>query len=150
MVINEQQFAVREVSYTVRCARREDAQALSVLRVQIDSETEMLDRAPGEGVLDEQAFAQIIQTDRDHNCHLFLVAVVDERIVGFSRCEGNDLTRLAHKVTFGVCVLKDFWGYGIGKNLLKQSIAWADQNHIKKMALNVLETNDRAIQLTNN
>lgn len=48
---------------------------------------------------------------------------------------------------FGVCVLKDFWGYGIGRNLLEKSISWADSNEIKKMTLNVLETNDRATKL---
>ena len=40
-----------------------------------------------------------------------------------------------------------FWGYGIGKALLQVSIDWADANGIKKMALEVLETNDKAIQL---
>lgn len=29
------------------------------------------------------------------------------------------LKRFSHKVEFGVCVLKEYWGYGIGKNLLK-------------------------------
>jgi hypothetical protein len=39
-------------------------------------------------------------------------------IVGFSRCEGNKLKRTAHKIEFEVCVLNEYWGYGIGKNLL--------------------------------
>ena len=43
--------------------------------------------------------------------------------------------------------LKEFWGYGIGKNLLKQSIAWADSTGITKITLNVLETNEKAIAL---
>ncbi len=38
-------------------------------------------------------------------------------------------------------------GYGIGKNFLQLSIDWADANDIKKMALHVLETNDKAIRL---
>ena len=54
---------------------------------------------------------------------------------------------MAHKVEFGVCVLQEYWGYGIGKNLLKKSIQWADSNDIKKITLNVLETNDKAIKL---
>lgn len=76
-----------------------------------------------------------------------MVAVADKRIVGFSRCEGTYLKRFSHKVEFGVCVLNDFWGHGIGKNLLKESIAWADSNDIKKLTLNVLETNTKAIEL---
>ncbi len=34
-----------------------------------------------------------------------------------------------------------------GSNLLKESIRWADSTGIKKMILNVLETNDKAIML---
>jgi ribosomal protein S18 acetylase RimI-like enzyme len=44
-------------------------------------------------------------------------------------------------------VLQDYWGYGIGKNLLAESIAWADTNGIQKITLNVLETNTNAIKL---
>ena len=69
------------------------------------------------------------------------------RIVGFSRCEGANLKRLSHKVEFGVCILKEFWGYGMGKRLLQQSIHWADENEIKRISLQVLETNEKAIQL---
>jgi GNAT superfamily N-acetyltransferase len=64
--------------------------------------------------------------DTENIRNLFLVAVVNGRLVGFSRCEGNLLNRFSHKVEFGVCVLKNYWGYGIGKNLLKESISWAD------------------------
>ncbi|KIL78906.1 Protein export cytoplasm protein SecA ATPase RNA helicase [Bacillus badius] len=78
---------------------------------------------------------------------MFLVAVVSGKIVGFSRCEGNHLKRFAHKVEFGVGILQDYWGRGIGKNLLKESIAWADANNIEKMTLHVLETNEKAIRL---
>ncbi len=97
--------------------------------------------------IDVQGFEQLIQIDTKSKKNLFLVAVVDDKIVGFSRCEGNLLKRFAHKVEFGVCVLKDYWGYGIGKNLLKESITWADANEVKKITLNVLETNEKAIQL---
>lgn len=78
--------------------------------------------------------------------NLFLTAEVRGRIAGFSRCEGADLNRFSHKTEFGVCVLKDFWGYGIGTNLLQQSIFWADASGIKKIALQVLETNEKAIK----
>ena len=92
----------------------------------------------------------MIKTDAESPRSLFLVAVVDERIVGFSRCEGSNLKRSSHKVEFGVGVSKEFWGCGIGKNLLKESIAWADSTGIKKMTLHVLETNEKAFRLYQN
>lgn len=147
MIINKQEFYVNGISYTVRSAIDKDAKDLSELRLQIDGETENLDREKGEAFIDIPGFEQIIKTDTGKPRNLFLVAVVDDRIVGFSRCEGVYLKRFSHKVEFGVCVLKDFWGYGIGKNLLKESVAWADSNGVRKISLNVLETNDKAIKL---
>ncbi|PEP48807.1 GNAT family N-acetyltransferase [Bacillus pseudomycoides] len=147
MIINKQEFYVNGINYTVRSAMDKDANDLSKLRLQIDGETENLDREEGEGFIDTTRFEEIIKTDTESPRNLFLVAVVNDRIVGFSRCEGVYLKRVSHKVEFGVCVLKEFWGYRIGKNLLKESISWADANSIKKMTLNVLETNDKAIKL---
>ncbi|WP_025683109.1 GNAT family N-acetyltransferase [Paenibacillus maysiensis] len=147
MIINKQEFYVNGLNYTVRSAIDKDAADLSELRLQIDGETENLDREQGEAFIDTSGFEQIIQTDTVKPRNLFLVAVVGERIVGFSRCEGIYLNRFAHKVEFGVCVCKEFWRYGMGKNLLKASIDWADSNGIQKMALNVLETNHKAIAL---
>ncbi|EEM16783.1 GNAT family N-acetyltransferase [Bacillus pseudomycoides] len=147
MIINKQEFYVNGINYTVRSAMDKDANDLSKLRLQIDGETENLDREEGEGFIDTTRFEEIIKTDTESPRNLFLVAVVNDRIVGFSRCEGVYLKRFSHKVEFGVCVLKEFWGYRIGKNLLKESISWANANDIKKMTLNVLETNDKAIKL---
>jgi RimJ/RimL family protein N-acetyltransferase len=150
VIVLNQEFYVNGLNYTIRSAFEKDAKELSDLRLKIDGETENLDRQQGEAFIDEQGFQQIIKIDSENERNVFLVAVVDDRIVGFSRCEGNQLKRFAHKVEFGVCVLKEFWGYGIGKNLLKQSISWADSNGIKKITLNVLETNEKAVKLYQN
>lgn len=147
MVINQQIYHVKGLQYIIRSAETSDADELSHLRVQLDGETENLDREPGEGCMDESDFEKLIQRDTESKRNLFLVAVVHNKIVGFSRCEGNELKRFVHKVEFGVCVAKECWGYGIGKGLLQQSILWADSAGMKKMTLNVLETNKKAIDL---
>jgi ribosomal protein S18 acetylase RimI-like enzyme len=147
MKLNPKKYHVNNLHYTVRSAQEEDAKSLSELRLQIDGETENLDREKGEAYIDEPNFKQIIAEDIETTSNLFLVVEVNEKIVGFSRCEGNKLKRTSHKVEFGVCVLRDYWGYGIGKNLLGESVRWADSNDIKKMTLHVLETNDKAITL---
>ncbi|TCJ02318.1 GNAT family N-acetyltransferase [Cytobacillus praedii] len=147
MLITKQEFEVNGVTYIIRSVTANDAQALSNLRVQIDGETENMDREKGEGFIDAAGFEKLIHTDTESNRNLFLVAEVRDRVVGFSRCEGNQLKRFSHKIEFGVCVIKEYWGYGIGKNLLKESISWADSNGLKKITLQVLETNDKAIKL---
>ncbi|MBN8236544.1 GNAT family N-acetyltransferase [Halobacillus kuroshimensis] len=150
MIVNTKQYEVRNLHYKVRSAQFKDAQALSELRLQIDGETENLDRVKGEAYINEEGFKDIIKSDSESLNTIFLVAEVNGTLVGFSRCEGNALKRSSHKVEFGVGVLMNYWGYGIGKNFLKESISWADANNIKKITLNVLETNEKAITLYKN
>ncbi|KQL41824.1 GNAT family acetyltransferase [Bacillus sp. FJAT-25509] len=147
MKIQPQKFTENGLQYIIRHAVLTDAKQLSSLRVQIDGETENLDREAGEAFIDPKGFEQLIISDTETIKNLFLVAEVQDKIIGFSRCEGNQLKRLSHKVEFGVCVLKEFWGHRIGKNLLKQSISWADTNNLHKINLSVLETNAKAINL---
>jgi len=148
--INQKEFSVNGISYIIRSAINKDAKDLSEIRLQIDGETQNLDREKGEAFIDIPGFEKLIETDTQNKRNLFLVALVQNRIVGFSRCEGNPLKRFSHKVEFGVCVLKDYWGLGIGTNLLRESVAWADSNGIKKVTLNVLEKNKKAINLYKN
>lgn len=147
MIIKPKQYIVKKLTYMIRSAVEEDAKELSKIRVQIDGETENMDREAGEAYIDETGFIELVNKDSISERNIFLVAEVNGRIAGFSRCEGSELKRSRHKVEFGVCVLKEFWGFAIGKNLLAQSIQWADSNQIKKITLNVLETNEKAIKL---
>ncbi|MFF2888669.1 GNAT family N-acetyltransferase [Paenibacillus sp. NPDC057967] len=147
MLVEQQYFEVRGMRYTIRSANEEDAAALSELRVKIDGETEHMDREAGEAFISTEGFKTLIRRDSEGERNLFLVVVADNRLVGFSRCEGIYLKRYAHKAEFGVCILEEFWGYSIGKELLKTSLAWADYIGITKITLNVLETNKSAIRL---
>lgn len=147
MKVNPKEFHVRDLRYIIRSAEEKDADNLSVIRVQIDGETENMDREPGEAYIDETGFKQIIKDDTESEHNLFLVAEVNGRIAGFSRCAGNNLKRSSHRVEFGIGILKEFWGYGIGKKLLEESINWADSNGIKKICLQVLESNAKASDL---
>lgn len=133
--------------YTVRLAEIEDAAELAEIRLRIDGETENLDREQGEGIIDEAGFREIIQVDTASPTNLFLVAERAGELVGFSRCEGTDLKRSKHKVTFGIAVLKNHWGQGVGSELLRKSIHWADENGIRKITLTVLETNCKAMEI---
>ncbi|WP_152655587.1 GNAT family N-acetyltransferase [Oceanobacillus sp. CFH 90083] len=147
MIVDESRYHVQNIDYLIRTAAEKDAKRLSDIRLQIDGETENMDRERGEAYIDEAGFRYIIKNDAESMNNLFLVAEVAGEITGFSRCEGNTLKRTSHQVEFGVCVLKEYWGYAIGQNLLKESIRWAELNGLKKISLSVLETNDKAIKL---
>lgn len=147
MRVNPKEFLINNFRYTIRSATEKDAKNLSKVRLQLDGETENFDREKGEAFIDESGFKKIIKTDTESINSLFLVAEFNDRIAGFIRCAGNKLKRTSHRVEFGIGVLKEYWGYGIGKNLLKELIHWADSSGIRKITLHVLETNDKAKKL---
>ncbi|MEK4667783.1 GNAT family N-acetyltransferase [Niallia sp. FSL R7-0271] len=147
MKLAEKQYERNNLAFSIRTAEEKDAASLSNLRLQIDGETENMDREKGEAFLDEAAFKKVINEDTIANNSLFLVAETAGRLVGFSRCEGGALKRTTHRADFGICVLKEFWGYGIGTLLLKSTIEWADSIPLKKLSLSVLETNQKAISM---
>jgi ribosomal protein S18 acetylase RimI-like enzyme len=150
MNIERQNINGKSLSWILRCPTKYDAVELSELRVKIDGETEFLDREAGENFLSPEDFEQIIVEDLLAETSLFLVAEVEGKIVGFTRCVGNKLSRFKHKAEFGICILKEFRGYGIGKELLENVVKWADLKGIEKIALTVVQTNTTAIRLYKN
>ncbi|MDQ7237605.1 hypothetical protein [Bacillus pacificus] len=52
MIIKGQKFHINGLVYTIRSATETDAEQLSEIRVQIDGETENMDREAGEGFID--------------------------------------------------------------------------------------------------
>ncbi len=83
MIVKEQEFYINGLTYTIRSAAEKDAEQLSKIRVQIDGETENMDRDAGEGFIDDLGFQKIIKTDSEETKNLFLVAEVHNRIVDF-------------------------------------------------------------------
>jgi len=147
MRINEFQIENEGLIWTLRCPDVDDSTALADLRIKIDSQTEFMDRENGEGILSSEDFKNIIAEDNKDDRSLFLVAEVEGRIVGFARCIGKKLRRFRHQADFGICVERDYWGYGIGSELLNAIVIWSEQVGLKKITLSVVEDNVKAISL---
>lgn len=147
MIIEDKRIDSKRLSWILRSPNKKDVEELSKLRIKIDGETENLDREAGEGLLTPKDLEKLIYEDNRSDRNLFLVAEVEGKIVGFTRLEGNVLSRFKHKAEFGICILKEYWGYGIGKVLMDNVLNLADNMGIKKISLNVVQTNEKAIEL---
>jgi ribosomal protein S18 acetylase RimI-like enzyme len=147
MIIEDKRIEGKKLSWILRCPTKYDSKELSELRVKIDGETEYLDRESGEGVLTLEDFEKVIYEDRLAERTLFLVAEVKGKIVGFARCEGSKLSRFKHRAEFGICISKEYWGYGIGKVLIENILMYIDKVGIEKISLTVVQTNTKAIEL---
>lgn len=147
MIIEDKFIESQSLNWILRCPTKYDANELSKLRVKIDGETENLDREAGEGLLSKEDFENLIYQDNESDRNIFLIAEVKGKIAGFTRLEGNKLSRFSHKAEFGICILKEYWSYRIGKVLMENALKWADSAGIKKISLNVVQTNTKAFEL---
>lgn len=55
--------------------------------------------------------------------------------------------KVAHRARFGISVLKDYWGMGIGRVLMEASIDCARQAGYTQLELEVVADNERAVAL---
>lgn len=79
---------------------------------------------------------------------IFLVAEVNEKVVGTLTFDGGKQSRVIHIGELGISILKEYWGYGIGENLISYLIEWSKENRIiKRIELRVRKDNIRAITL---
>lgn len=131
--------------YHIRLARLSDAEALATLRQALDAETEYFDRMPGEDVMTPTDFEQLLHDRAVPD--LLLVVECEGRLVAYARCRGFHLKRFAHKASFGLGVLQTDGRHGIGSQLTSRVIAWAKAQSLKKIQLEVVETNHGAIRL---
>lgn len=76
MFIENKAITHKNLTWTLRCPKKADAEKLSTLRVKIDGETEYLDREAGENLLTKDDFEKIIYEDNTSNTSLFLLAEV--------------------------------------------------------------------------
>jgi RimJ/RimL family protein N-acetyltransferase len=79
---------------------------------------------------------------------LFIIAEVNGKVVGNLNFSGGLRKRTAHVGEFGVSVLKEYGGKGIGEELIKYLINWSKNSGIiRKINLKVRIDNTRGINL---
>ncbi len=78
---------------------------------------------------------------------LYYYCSVDGKIVGSLGFQANPRKRLRHCGSFGVSVLQEYWGLGIGTRLLDEMIANARKMGITKINLKVRDDNQKAMAL---
>lgn len=138
----------REV--VIRPAVKADASKMVDYLQAIGSESDFLTFGPGELNIPVER-EEIIIADCSHaDNKLFLVAVLNGTVVGNLNfnVNGGTRARTRHAGEFGVSVRKEYWGCGIGRELLQYLIDWAKETGvIRKINLRVREDNLRGIQL---
>ena len=136
------------VELLVRNAIASDACALRETTQRTHAETDYLLSYPDEqGTDDEQEARSLAETERSDN-EVELVAVLGGRIVGSAGITAvGSRRKVVHRARFGISVLKDCWGLGIGRALMESCIDCARRAGYTQLELEVVADNQRALSL---
>jgi ribosomal protein S18 acetylase RimI-like enzyme len=134
----------RNSSLIIREAEHKDAEEIILMVKQVMKET---------GFFPHTAEEFNITVDHEieymKSTALFLLAEIDGKIVGSATLDRSDLKKLSHNVTFGITILKEYCGLGIGSILMEKVIELTKAEGIEKIELEVFENNLSAIKLYN-
>ncbi|MDU5164317.1 MAG: GNAT family N-acetyltransferase [Actinomyces sp.] len=120
------------VELLVRNAVASDARALRDIMQRTHAETDYLLSYP-----DEQSGNEVE-----------LVAILDGRIVGSAGITAvGGRRKVVHRARFGISVLKDYWGMGIGRVFMESCIDCARRAGYTQLELEVVADNQRAVSL---
>ena len=132
---------------TIReCVEADAEAALKLFRIAA-AESDNLARLPDEIKLTPEKEREYIRTHRDSPNSIFVIAEVDGSAVALAGVEGQKLRKFAHHGELGMCVLREFWRFGIGRAILDYLEAWARQAGLRKLCLRVYDFNEPAYRL---
>ena len=111
-------------------------------------ETDYLLSYPDENSFDPEQEAKFLQEKSDSADEIEIVAVIDGKIAGMAGIEAvGRKYKVRHRADFGISVLKEYWGLGIGKALAKACIQCAKEAGYEQLELNAVAENERAVSL---
>ena len=103
---------------------------------------------PDENSYDPEQEAQFLEEKTNSTDEIEVIAVIDGKVVGTAGIEAvGKKDKVKHRAEFGIGVLKEYWGLGIGSALLDACIECARTAGYKQLELTVVAENERAIAL---
>ncbi len=145
--ISESTHQIKSKEIKITNARPEDAEELIDYMQQVFGETEFLLREPEEFEMTVEEEKEFLKNMNQSEKNIFIIARVDGRIAGNLGFTGSELNRYSHQGEFGMSVLKEYWGNGIGSLLIEPLIDWAREQDITRISLRVDENNQRGRKL---
>ena len=112
------------------------------------AETDYLLSYPDENSSDPEQEARFLEEKTKSPDEIEIIAMIDGRVAGTAGIEAvGKKDKVRHRAEFGIGILKEYWGLGLGKALAKACIQCAKEAGYTQLELNVVAENDAAISL---
>ncbi len=112
------------------------------------AETDYLLSYPDENSYNPEQESQFLEEKARSTNEIEILAIVDGKVAGTAGIEAvGTKYKVRHRAEFGISVLQDYWGLGLGKALTKACIQCAREAGYVQLELNVVAENERAVSM---
>ena len=112
------------------------------------AETDYLLSYPDENSFDPEEEAKYLDEKTNSPNEIEVIAIIDGKIAGTAGIEAvGTKYKVKHRADFGISILKEYWGLGLGKALTKACIQCARDAGYEQLELNAVNENERALSL---
>lgn len=136
-------------SCLLRNGTADDGQSLLDVFVRTHGETDFLLTYPDECTMTAEDEAGFLKEKTEDPHEIEIVAEVGGSIVGSAGIEAVDAKKekVRHRAEFGISVIREYWGLGIGRALTRACIDCARRARYAQLELDVVADNQSAISL---
>ena len=115
------------------------------------AETDYLLSYPDENSFDPEQEAHFLEEKTKSPNEIEIIAFIDGKIAGMAGIGAiGTKYKVKHRAEFGISILKEYWGLGLGRALTEACIQCARDAGYVQMELNVVSENKRAMSLYQN
>ena len=115
---------------------------------QTHGETDYLLSYPDENSFDAAQEGQFLKRKAESDNEVEIIALVDGRVVATAGVDAvGTKYKLRHRAEFGISVLREYWGLGVGRALLDACIECARAAGYAQLELTVVAENARAVAM---
>lgn len=132
----------------LRSASAADGDAVYAVFNQTHAETDYLLSYPEENSFTPEEESRFLEEKKNSPREIEILALVDGVIAGTAGIEAvGGKEKVRHRATFGISVLREFWGRGIGRALTAACIECAADAGYAQLELEAVAENARALSL---
>lgn len=126
----------------------DDAEQLLRVFNETHAETDYLFTYPDENTFTVEQEAEFLEANEKSEREIEILAFIDGKLVGSSGVESiGSKDKVKHRAEFGISVLKEYWGLGIGRALTNAAIECAKAAGYEQFELTAVAENEAALNL---
>ena len=129
-------------------AKKEDAKLMIDFYNVVGGETDFLSFGKNQFIKNLTEYEGFLETTKEEVNSIILIARIDDKIIGIASINSSSKDRFKHVGEFGIVIVKQYCGLGLGRKIMDYLVEWSKSNGItKKISLVTNENNYRAIDL---